>query len=343
MASIKCTPGPNWGRLGGNQPSDNSAAAAAAAEAAAAERRRAEDEAAAAKAERERKAAEEAEAKRKQEEFDKAKQQALRDMGITAGAFGLKNTGESNFGLKKDTGEGHGLKDTPTKPACKWGDLDSSVVDLRCLGLDPDKPIVIDPHVVRGQDRAFPAQIDPTTFQNANYNQGFEALMLPGVESADKAIQFFKQAQLQRPNDPLVRNGLLLAQDILKARQQKEQENKVQAISNVYQSMATLLMGDVNTAYDIAKHATQLDPTNQDIWNWSLTTAALKYYYRGITLPPQKHAEKLVGNALLSEAWGDYAKEVKELEAAKLMSPDDKYIAVMLDHAHYLATKYPPH
>ena len=57
--------------------------------------------------------------------------------------------------------------------SAKWGDQGSSVVDLRCLGLDPNKPIVLDPHVVRGQERVFPAQIDPATFENANYNNGF--------------------------------------------------------------------------------------------------------------------------------------------------------------------------
>jgi tetratricopeptide (TPR) repeat protein len=292
----------------------------------------------------EQKRREEEEAKRKQE-FERKKQEALGSMkDIAEGEFGLKNTGGSGPGLK-DQGDTGGLKDAPrdVPPNCKWGDQGSSVVDLRCLGLDQDKPIVIDPHVVRGQERVFPAQIDPATFKNANYNKGFDALMRLtfSVKDAMDAVAYFKAAQLQRPNDPMVRNGLLLAQDILKGRQQKEQEDKAKAVQNVYQSMATLLTGDVNTAYDIAQRATKLDPKNQDIWNWSLTTAALKYNYKGVLPPAQTTAEKLVGNALLCEAFGDYATEIKQLEAAKRLTPDDKTVAVMLEHARHLAAKKP--
>src|SRR5208282_5391935 len=81
-AKTSCTPGPNWGRRGGNQAPDNSAAEAAAANAAAeaeaeAERQQEIDAQKAIIEEQNRQAAEQA--KRDQEEFERNKQQALRD------------------------------------------------------------------------------------------------------------------------------------------------------------------------------------------------------------------------------------------------------------------------
>ena len=360
-----CTRGPNWGRRPGStaQPSDNSAAIAAAE----AERQRQQEaERQRVEAERQRqqeieaqRKRDEEEAKRKQEEFERKKQEALSSMkGIAEGELGLKGADAGDLGLKDvgDTGGGGlGLKDAPNslaspstttekKPDCQWGDLDSSVVDLRCLGLDPDKPIVLDPHVVRGQERVFPAQIDPATFQNANYNRGFEALMRRtfSVQDAMDAVAYFKAAQLQRPDDPLVRNGLLLAQDILKARQQKVQEDKDRAQQSLYHGMAALMMGDVKTASDSVKRASELDPTNKDVADWSMTMAAMSANFRS---PGRdiKTVEMLVGNALLSEAWGNYATEVREMEMAKSLAPGDKYVAVILDHARYLASEFPVH
>jgi hypothetical protein len=354
---MSCTPGPNWGRQTDNQPSGNSAAnsaAAAAAEADEAERvreleieqqRQQEFEA---QIEREKK-----EAKRRQEEFERKKQEALSSMkGIAEGELGLNGAGAGDFGLKNlgDTNTS-GLKDAPNssaslststakKPECQWGDQGSSVVDLRCMGLDPDKPIVLDPHVVRGQERVFSAQVDPATFQNANYNKGFEALMRFDVASAAAAVQYFQQAQLERPNDPLVRNALLLAQDILRARRQKEQEDKAKAMQSLYHGVAALMMGDVRTASESVERARKLDSENSVIGPWLRLMSGLSDHYK--EAPPRNGVVcELVGNALIFESRGEFKHEVVTLEKAAQVAPDDTYVRGMLWRARHLHPENP--
>jgi hypothetical protein len=229
-----------------------------------------------------------------------------------------------------------------TPGACNWGNLDSSVVDLRCLGLDPDKPIVIDPAVVKGRDRVSPAQYDPATFQNQNFVAGCLVLLEGTPEAAQESIMYLKKAQAERPNDPLVRNALGLSEAALKNFQRDQQEKQVQAVNNMYQSMAAAMSGDTDSALNIAIHATKLDPKNEDAMKWSLTMAAMKHSYKDVTTPNQKAAEKLVGDALLSESFGRYKDEVRALEAAKRLYPDDKFASVVLDHAHRLVSTEKP-
>jgi tetratricopeptide (TPR) repeat protein len=294
----------------------------------------------------------EADEKLKHEEFQRAKEEALRSMkGISEGEFGLKNLGNGDdLGLKQ-TGKSadefgslkDGPKDTPQKQQvpCQWGGQGSHVVDLRCMGLDPDKPIVIDPHVVRGQQRVFPAQIDPATFENANYNSGFQALMRPGfkVEDAMDAIAFFKAARQERPDDPMVRNGLLLAQDILKGRQKKEQKDKAQAQQLLIQGVATMLTGDVKTANDLINNALKLDPNSAPIGAWSRLMYGLENHYQ----EGNRLACKLVGNALYFEALGAFKAEIRTLEIAAQMFPNDTYVKGALWRAQHLDIKNPDH
>jgi len=304
-----------------------------------AERQRQEEELRRQEEERQRREAEEA--KRRQEEFDRAKRDVLRDMkGITQGELGLKGVETTdNLGLKGigDTGAGGlGLKDVsssasatrPKQPECQWGNLGSSVVDLRCLGLDPDKPITLDPHVVRGEERAFPAQPDPATFANVNYQKGFESLMKFGVEDAAAAVAYFQQAQRERPGDPLVRNGLLLAQDILKARQQKEKENRSSAAYFTLQSYAALMMGDAESARSYIAQARQLDPNN-DGAKFIGSLATINWPEIAAT-PARRDAYKLVANSLVSIRERNYASAVAMLEAARRLQTGDSFIGTLL-------------
>jgi hypothetical protein len=350
-------PGSVGGNRAASQPYYNPNAAAAAAAAAEAERQHQLEVGRQRQQEiEEQRLRDEAAAKQRQADFERRKQEALHDMKeIAEGEFGLKDDGAGAVGLKDLGDTSGGLKDAPDspvlpgttaakKPECQWGEQGSSVVDLRCLGLDPDKPIVLDPYVVRGQERAFPAQIDPATFQNANYNKGYEALMRPtfSVNDAMDAVAYFGQAQLQSPNDPMVRNGLLLAQDILKGRQQKEQEDKDRAMQSLYHGLAALMMGDAATASDSARRAGQLDPGNPVIARWNLALTEMTANFK---VPGQdvKTVEELVGNALLSEAWGDFATEVREMEMAKSLAPDSTYVDMNLDRARHLAQEFPVH
>lgn len=233
----------------------------------------------------------------------------------------------------------------PPGVQCKWGDQGSSVVDLRCLGLDPDKPIAIDPWVTRGQERVFPAQIDPATFQNEHYNGGFIELMKASdsVQNARDAVAQFQLARLERPSDPLVRDGLGLAEDILKARQQRDQDNQVRAEEQLCHGLAALLLGDITTAENSVNRALKLDPSSDMIAEWSVTLGAMSASFR---TPGRdvKTVEMLVGNALVSEARGNYTAELNFMQMAKsLAPPGDKYVATLLDHAKALAAENPVH
>jgi len=214
---------------------------------------------------------------------------------------------------------------------CNWGDQDSSVVDLRCLGLDPGRPIAVDPHVVRGQERVFPAQIDLATFQNVNYNKGFEALMLPtfSVKDAMDAVTYFQLAKLQRPNDPMVRNGLLLAQDIVKARQQKEKDDQSKAAFLTLQGHAALMMGDTQTAKGYLAQAHQLDPNDKLIQ--SMESLAEINLGSESTYPERKAAYRLVANSLATARRQDIGAAVGMMEAAHSLQPYDTTISAYLD------------
>jgi len=68
--------------------------------------------------------------------------------------------------------------------------------------------------------------------------------------------------------------------------------------------------------------------------------AAMKAHFQG-TDHDVKSVEMLVGNALTSEAWGNYATEVNEMKVAKNLSHDDKYVDTILDHAQHLDKEFP--
>jgi len=286
---------------------------------------------------------EEESAKLRREQFERNKQEALRSMkGIAEGELGLQGTDAAALGLKDigDTGTGSpGLKDIttsaktdrPQKAECEWGNLGASVVDLRCLGLDPDKPISVDPNVTKGKERVFPAQIDPKTFENANYNKGFEALMRFDAASAAAAVQYFKKAQKERPKDPMVRNGLLLAQDIYKARLKKEKEKNDQARATylTLQSYAAMMMGDMEKAKDFITQARKLDPDNNNtkfMESFSKMDLGPKGSYSD-----RRDAYRLVANSLVSiNRYGHFAVAQVMLESAQQLQPEDKFIGMFL-------------
>jgi hypothetical protein len=336
--NFSCNQGSHWGRRdsGGSSSSYDSGAAAAAAEAerqrqAEAERKRQQDEIRRQEEERQKREAEERQ--RKQEEFERNKAQALHDLKGTAGELGLKGLDtDSGFGLKDVSGGTTGLHERSGPADCTWGDQPASVVDLRCLGIDPDKPIVIDPHVVRGQQRVFPAQIDPATFQNANYNKGFEALMRPGFHPQDAAdaIAFFKAAQAQRPNDPMVRNGLALAQDILKARQQKEINDQVQAEQLVRKAYAGLIVGDTSSARAFIAQARALEPHDAQLRFADTLISIAAPESTSASTPERRAAYKIVANSVVAINEQNDSAAVAMLQAAHRLQPEDKFIQSLL-------------
>lgn len=285
-------------------------------------------------------------AKLRQEEFERNKQKALTDMKGIAGELGFKGDNSGDFGFK--SGSSQATAHAAEEPECQWGDMGSNVVDLRCLGLDASKPIVVDPHIVRGQPRAFPAQIDPATFKNANYSKGFEALMRPtfNIKDATDAVAYFQAAQLQRPNDPLVRNGLLLARDILRARKDEAEKTRKQEAEFAYltlQSYASLMMGENRNAGSYIAQARKLNP-NDNTAKFVESLARLDLGSEA-TWPRKKDAYRLVANSLVSIRQQDTAGAARMLEAAQRLLPYDKTINGLLQgmHDYQAATnKVPP-
>jgi len=203
---------------------------------------------------------------------------------------------------------------------------------LRCLGLDPDKPIAVDPWVARGRQRVFSAQIDPATFKNANYNKGYEALMRLGYHPQDAmdAIAFFKVARLQRPNDPLVRTGLYLAQDLLKLRQQKQIDDRAHAAELTQKAYAGLILGETGSARAFIVQALELDPNNANLrFVDSVMAIAGPESTIGGT-PERRAAYKIVGNSLVCLSMQNDGAAVAMLQAAQRLQPHDKSIASLL-------------
>jgi hypothetical protein len=290
-----------------------------------AERRKREEAAERQRKYEEEKKQEAEEARRKQEEFEKARDEAFKEM---------KGIAENELGMKGATSdEDLGLKGVDKSPAVFPGPfVDSSVVDLRDL-VDPDKPIIVDPNVPRGRERISPAQIDPAVLQNAAYVRGFEDLMRPGVEAAQAAVEEFNQALRERPRDPLFHNGLLLAEDILKRRQQVERDNKTRAAQWTVQSLVALAKGENGSALAFITRASGLAPDDTQVR--AITTLINRI--AGHTGPWQtletRAAYQIVGSSLVSMSSANVSAAIKMLEAAKQLLPKDPFIADLLSAA----------
>ncbi len=274
----------------------------------------------------------EEDARRRQEDFDKAKSDALRSMkGITENELGLKGAGSGDDpGLKGagDSGTSDlGLKGSGVTHPRSFAD--SSVVDLRSL-VNPGKPIIVDPNVPKGRDRRFPVQVDPATLTNAAYNQGFKHLALPGVTEAIAAVEDFNRALQERPRDPLVHNGLLLAQDILRRRQQVEQDNGAKAAHWTVQAYAALMSGELGSALAFITRAQDLSPDNGQIRALASLTEQIANQTSLSRALDERAAYLLVGSSLVSLGSDNVSAAAGMLEAAKGLAPKDPFIASML-------------
>lgn len=269
-------------------------------------------------------------------DWEAKKQKTLKRMkGISEGELGLKGLKDAGSELK-----GVGSTNNRTAPKasdCTWGDLDASVVDLRCLGLDPDKPIRIDRAVVRGRRRVIPAQIDPATFENAHYNKGFWYLMqsrydMPSaVADAVNAIDEFERALKERPDDPLVYNGLDLAVAIHKGRVEWRESVKARAAEYIRLTYAALMQDEVGSARAFITRARDLNPNSTTA---CFLSSALEVFApekgKARTLE-QRVAYRIVGSSLVSMATENFNASVAMLEVARDMVPNDPVISKLFE------------
>lgn len=269
---------------------------------------------------------EDEEVKKKQEQFEHDKQEALKSMKGIAGELGMKETGAGDMGLKGVGGtakDGLGLKGV-SGPAST--PVDSSVVDLRHL--DPNLPITVDPNVVKGTERKISVQTSLETLKNANYNKGFDALR---SNDPVTAIEFFKKAQKERPGDLMVKNALLLADDLRKVKQNKIKDKKIAEMKEAYSNCLFMAMFDKPIAKECFQTASEKYPESYQI------TEALEFMgnYHGPHARPRTledvadMAEKgmlediVFSNTLISVSQRDYKTAIRALEDAQALNPNN--------------------
>ena len=257
---------------------------------------------------------EQAEIKRRQEEFERSKQEALKSMkGITENELGIKGIDKNNeLGLKGvDANKDLGLKDGG----------DANVVDLRHL--DPNKPITVDPNVVKGKERVFPVQPNPATFENTNYNKGFEALR---NDDPNSALRYFENAKKERPNDPLVHNALLLVQDLVKVHEKKEQTKKDQAVIWKIRAYLALMSDEPGTALAYITHARDLNPKNSevnDLFNTTQKITNLLLSRKPGSTIEERAALRIAASSGHSIVKKKYSTALSMLEVAQNLSPNN--------------------
>ncbi len=329
-----CSPGVNWGKR--NSPgSTNSGSGNFYDYQADRQRREAE-----AQRQRDQQAAEDAqrraeEQQRKDAEFKRKQAEIFSSMkDISEKQLGTSVAGEDLKDALKD------IEVTPppkaqfkaTGPDCNaGGPVDSKIVDLRCLGLNPDEPIKVDPWVVKGRERVFPAQIDPATFLNVNYNKGFDCLLRFDPASA---VRYFELAKQQRPKDPLVRNALLLAQDLVAAHAKKDREDRAQAEYWRLHTFACLGKGQQGEALASITRASDLNPKSSQIRSLLSVTQFVARATNPMDPPQKQRAYVLVGHAIYEMNDFDWYAALGSLEAAQRLAPKDTYIPKLIQIVH---------
>jgi len=304
---IGCKPGPNWGGASGTGSgsggSSNAAALASQAEQEAAARKDREER------EKLQKEQEEAEARRRkfQEEQEELTQ---------------KIKGAAEVGL-----EPRGVPPTAPRP------LDSSVVDLRHL--DPDRPIVVDPNVVKGKPRVFPAQVPLKTLENPNYQKGFESLM---AGTPLVALSYFNEARKELPDDLMVGHALGLTQDIIRLRRERAESDILRrAEEEAARGYAAWLRRDFGTALEAYTRASSLAPREarfEEAADLTLHWEQWRQSLAGPMTPEAKaRAEKafrVASGAVLPLQRGDLAGAKTLLKEALKLKPGDPNIRAAL-------------
>jgi tetratricopeptide (TPR) repeat protein len=202
---------------------------------------------------------------------------------------------------------------------------DSSVVDLTFL--DPNKPIVIDPNVVKGNDRRIPVQPGSATPKGENYEKGFGELLKMDPTSA---LVYFKQAEAENPDNPLVRDAIDFASALMKvhadnASTKEQKETFFKARSSFLDSTIALTKGDAVKAIDSIEEALRANPKDEKLV-WTARNMEMYVYWarKGQGLPGMTIMEKGIysqvakhaGYAMIASITGDHKHAIEELNAA---------------------------
>lgn len=226
-----------------------------------------------------------------------------------------------------------GYTATPASPASPQtpAPVDSKAVDLRHL--DPNRPIVVDPNVVKGRERVFSVQVSQETLNNPSYKKGCEAFM---NRDPVAALGYFQQVQQERPGDPLVRAQILLAQDLIKVKANKETGAYLIGLKGMHAARN----GDYAGALAQFQRAHDLYPQEKIIARWMQNLEVLNLDMERLQNDPglrpedkatEMRAMNLAGNAMVALMRGDYSTAQVVLEAAQKIEPQSKRLQVLLE------------
>ncbi len=209
---------------------------------------------------------------------------------------------------------------------------DSSVVDLTFL--DPNKPISVDPYVVKGKPRVFLVQPGTCTPKGEDYDRGFEELK---KHNPAAALEFFKRAETENPDNPLVRNAMDLTKDMIKMREdaaktQAEREQFLNARMSFLDATVALRKGDVTTADNLFYNASTLNRNDRDIQETTRMMGMYLYWAKkGQPAPADTEEQKKLyaavaergSGAMLAMLTKNYEWAIAELDAADAAFADN--------------------
>jgi hypothetical protein len=224
-----------------------------------------------------------------------------------------------------------GYTATPASPASPKtpAPVDSKAVDLRHM--DPNRPIVVDPNMVKGRERVFSVQVSKETLNNPSYQKGCEAFMNRDPASA---LRYFQQVQQERPGDPLVRAQILLAQDLIAVKANKETGAYMIALEGMHAARN----GNFAGALVQFQKAHDLYPQEKIIARWMQNLEVLNLDLERLQNAPgltprekatEMRAMNLAGNAMVALMRGDYSTAQVVLEAAQKIEPQSKRLQVL--------------
>jgi tetratricopeptide (TPR) repeat protein len=208
----------------------------------------------------------------------------------------------------------------------------AAVVDLTFL--DPNKPILVDLNVVKGKPRRIPVQPGSSTPKGKSYDLGFDKLR---QFDPTAAVELFKQAEIENPDNPLVRNAMDLARDLVKVHKDEamakaEQDNFITARVTYLAGLIALRDGDLAAAGDILSRAIQANPADADLVTASDSMRRYLYWAKKAqpdnAIPGDRYAEihaKMLGhssNAMLAMTVRNYQDALNELNTAEVLFDD---------------------
>jgi tetratricopeptide (TPR) repeat protein len=184
--------------------------------------------------------------------------------------------------------------------------------------------------VVKGKPRRIPVQPGSSTPKGESYDLGFDKLRQFDPAAA---VELFKQAEIENPDNPLVRNAMDLARDLVKVRQdaardQAEREKFSSARTLFLAGVYAMRSGDMTGADDLLSLAINKNPADADLV--AVTDSMRLYLYWAKKAQPDIASRpedkgiyaaivKRSSAAMIAMLANDYSGAVNQLETAEFL------------------------